>query len=289
VGVAASVAGERAFGRTFRLGLWLAVAWLAVLVLAAVFADVLPLAEARDASKALDEPILARPDVFSSHPLGTDRQGLDLLGGVIYGARVSLIVGFGAAALGALIGGSIGVVAGYWRGAVEQSIGLLTDATLAFPPLILLLAMVAVLQASVLNVTIGLAVLAAPTYVRLARANALMVSQREYVTAARAMGARDRRVLAREIVPNVVLPLLSYTIVIVAVLMVAEASLSFLGLSIQRPNPTWGNLIAAGQERFDEHPHVVVAPGVCMFLTVFAVNRIGEHLRRRWSPGDLAM
>jgi peptide/nickel transport system permease protein len=265
-------------------GFWLAVVWLSVVVLSAVFADLLPLAEGRDVSQTLTTPTLLRPDLFSGHPLGTDRQGLDILAGLIYGARVSLIVGLGAVALGTVVGGLIGLLAGYYRGGLERAVTVVTDSMLAFPPLVLLLAMVAVLQPSVRNVTIGLAVLIVPTYARLVKANTLTFAQREFVLASRALGAGDRRVIFREILPNVALPVLSYGFLIVAVLIVAEASLSFLGLSIQRPNPTWGNLIAAGQDDIERHPHLVFVPGVVLFATVFALNRIGDRLRRLWEP-----
>lgn len=273
-----------AFGEETQTGLWLSVTWLGVVVVAAVTADWLPLGEARDTSKTLTEPSLLRPNLFSSHPLGTDRQSLDILGGIVHGARVSLIVGIGAVAIGLVIGGFIGMVAGYYRGKVEAAINLLTDVLIAFPPLILLLALVSVLEPSVRNVTIGLAVLSIPIYIRLAKANTLQFAQRDFVLAARALGAKDRRIIFREILPNVLPPLVSYGFVVVAVLIVAEASLSYLGLSIQRPNPTWGNMIAAGEDSFQRHPHLVFVPGIVLFLTVFALNRVGESARNLWDP-----
>jgi peptide/nickel transport system permease protein len=271
------------WGADFPTGSALAAAWLGLVVLAAVLADALPLAESRKASRALREPVLAGPHLFSHHPLGTDRQGLDLLGGVIYGARVSLAVGLGATIIGLAIGGTIGLVAGYRGGLADRIVGLQTDTMLAFPPLVLLLGLVTVLHASDTNVTIGLAILGIPIYIRLARANTLAIAQREYVFAARAMGASDRRVVLREVLPNAAPPLLSYGMVIVAVLIVAEASLSYLGLSIQRPNPTWGNLIAAGQDSFQRHPHTVLVPGIVMFVTIFSLNRVGDRVRARWT------
>ena len=278
------ILGRAVFGARFQLGLWLSLLWLAVVVLAAIFADLLPLAESKDVSKTLTTPTLLRPDLFSEHPFGTDNQGLDILGGVIYGARVSLIVGVGAVLIGMVIGGTIGIAAGYYRGKMETGVGLLTDSMLAFPPLILLLGMVAVLEPSVRNVTIALAILGIPTYIRLARANTLVFSQREFVVAARALGDNNRSIMFRELLPNVLLPVVSFAFVIVAVLIVAEASLSFLGLSVQRPNPTWGNMIAAGQDDFDEHPHVVFVPGLVLFFTVFAFNRVGDRARELWDP-----
>lgn len=269
-------------GEQVRTATVLSGVWLLTLVLAATFADLLPVAEARDTAATLTEPALQRPDLFSNHPLGTDNQGLDVLGGIIYGARVSLIVGVGAVTIGLIVGGLLGMVAGYYRGRVEAAINLGADALIAFPPLILLLALVAVLEPSVRNVTLGLALLSIPIYIRLARANTLRFARRDFVRMARALGGRDRRILFREVMPNVAAPLVSYGFVVVAVLIVAEASLSYLGLSIQRPAPTWGNLISAGEDGFDRNPHLVFAPGIVLFLTVYALNRIGEAARSRW-------
>ncbi|MFC5950389.1 ABC transporter permease [Pseudonocardia lutea] len=268
----------------FEPGVWLAVTWLVLVAGAALFADLLPLAEGQDPSLTLNEPIMAAPDLFSAHPLGTDRQGLDVLSGVVYGARISLVVGPGAVLLGLVVGGLLGVLAGYHRKLVDSGLTLLNDALLAFPPLILLLALAAVVRPSVLTMTAVLGVLAIPTFYRLARANTLVFAQRGYVLAARAVGARGSRVLLKEIVPNVVMAALSYAFVVVAVLIVAEASLSFLGLGIPRPQPTWGNMIAAGQQDVERNPHLVFVPGAVLFLTVLSLNRVGDWTRRHWDP-----
>lgn len=271
-------------GAGFEPGVWLGAAWLVLVAGAAILADVLPLAEGRDPSLALKEPIMAAPDLLSGHPFGTDRQGLDVLSGVVYGARVSLVVGPGAVVLGLVIGGLLGVLAGYHRRYVDAGLTLLNDALLAFPPLILLLALAAVVPPTTLTMTAVLGVLAIPTFFRLSRANTMVYAQRGYVLAARAIGARGSRILRCEIVPNVVLTALSYAFVVVAVLIVAEASLSFLGLGIQRPQPTWGNMIAAGQQDVERDPHLVFIPGAVLFLTVLALNRVGDWTRRHWDP-----
>jgi peptide/nickel transport system permease protein len=277
------------FGPRFDTAFWLAVAWMTLVTLAAVFADLLPLAEARDTSKTLAEIPRLRPDLFSEHPLGTDPQALDMLGGVIYGARISLAVGFIAVTVGTVLGGLLGVVAGYFRGALDGVIGILTDAILAFPALILLLAVVSVLNPTVITLSLALALLTIPVYIRLARANTLAFSQREFVVAARALGARHWRLIYRELLPNVIRPVLSYSFIIVAVIIVAEASLSFLGVGIQRPTPTWGNMIDSGQGELDRNPHLVFVPGAVLFLTVVALNQIGDKARARWDPRQSAI
>jgi peptide/nickel transport system permease protein len=275
---------KRIWGATFETDLWLAIVWIAIVVLAAIFADLLPLAEARDTSKTLTVPSRLRPDLFSAHPLGTDTQALDILGGVIYGARVSLQVSLLAVAVGTVMGGLVGVASGHFGGKVDGGVGILTDSMLAFPPVILLLAVVTAFDPSVVTIALALSLLGIPTYVRLARANTLSLSQREFVLAARAMGAKPWRIITRELVPNVLRPLLSYSFIIIAVLIVAEASLSFLGVGIQRPTPTWGNMIAAGEGELERVPHLVFVPGIVMFVTVFCLNRVGDKARAMWDP-----
>lgn len=276
--------GRAAVGDKFDTALFLSVLWVTIVVLAAVCANWLPLAESKDVSKTLTTPIFQTPHLFSAHPLGTDSQGLDILGGLIYGARVSLTVSIGAIAIGTVVGGMIGLMAGWFGGKFDAIVRLLTDSMLAFPPLVLLLAMVSILQASVLNVTLALGILGIPLYIRLARVNAMVYAPREFVLAAKALGARNGRIIFRELLPNVAIPILSYGFIIIGVLIVAEASLSFLGLSINRPNPTWGNMIAAAQDDFKDHPYQVLGPGAMLFLTVFALNRIGDKARSIWDP-----
>lgn len=282
--VAVAVIGKLLVGPQFEADVALSSFWIGLIVVAAIFADVLPLAESENVSLTLRTPTLLRPDIWSGHPLGTDRQGLDMLGGIVYGARISLVVGLGAVIIGMLIGGVIGLAAAYYGGVFDRIARLITDSMLAFPALILLLAVVAVFGPSVRNVTLALALLGIPTYVRLSRANTLVFANREFVLAARAIGERNRTIMMRELLPNVALPVFSFGFVMIAVLIVAEASLSFLGLSVQRPTPTWGNMIAAGQADFERHPHLVFIPGVVLFLTVFSLNRLGDKARQIWAP-----
>lgn len=263
--------------------LLLAIAWLAMVAFVALLASVLPFSESLDPGLTLREPALAPPDLSAAHPLGTDRHGLDLLGGLAHGAKVSLTVGIGATVLGSIVGGAIGMAAGFLRGRFDTIVSLLTDSMLAFPPLILLIAVVAVMDPSIVVVTCALAVLTVPSYVRLARAYTLSLAPREFVLAARALGAKRRRIVVFELLPNIFWPLVSFSMVVVAAMIVAEASLSYLGLSVQRPTPTWGNMIAAGQDTVQTTPHLVLVPAVAMFLTVLAMNAVGEALQDHFS------
>lgn len=281
-----------ASGRRFRriprltgLGTVLAFVWLGVVILGALIVDWLPLAEARDPSRALLNPSTEVPNLLSKFPLGTDAQGLDILGGVLYGARVSLVVGVGGVVIGALIGGILGLIAGYRGGWADRIVSILTDTLLAFPSLVLLIAIVTVLEPTLLNVTFALGVMVTPSYARLVRANAMSYAKREFVTAARSLGAGELRIMFREVAPNIVQSVFSYSFMMVAVLIVAEASLSYLGLSIPRPEPTWGNMIAAGQADFQTYPYLVGVPGIILFVTVLSLNQVGEAAGRKWSPG----
>lgn len=273
------------FPKLANLGTILALTWTAIVVLGALIVDFLPLSESRDPSKALTTASTLRPDLFTAHPLGTDGQGLDILGGLLYGARVSLVVGIGGVLIGALIGGALGLIAGYRGGWADKVISILTDTLLAFPSLILLIAIITVLDPTLPNVTLALGIMVVPSFARLVRANAMSYAGREFVTAARSLGAGEIRIMLREVAPNILPAIFSYSFMLVAVLIVAEASLSYLGLSIPRPEPTWGNMISAGQSDFQRYPYLVGIPATVLFLTVLSFNQLGEAAGRKWSPG----
>jgi peptide/nickel transport system permease protein len=178
-------------------------------------------------------------------------------------------------------------VAGTRRGWLDRALSTANNAFLAFPPLVLLLALAAVMERDSRNIALALGALSIPVNLRLARANAMTVAQEEFVEAARVMGASRTRIVIREILPNVLPPLLSYALIVMAVLLVAEASLSYLGLGVQAPEPSWGNMIAEGEGgMFEDHPHLVLVPGGAMFATVLAFNLVGERLRQKWERSD---
>ncbi|WP_280464125.1 ABC transporter permease [Nocardia carnea] len=274
--------GLARFGSDFDLTFILSCAWLTVLIAAALLAPLLPLAEHEDTTKTLGADSYAAPSLFSDHPLGTNNFGLDMLARSVYGARSSLIVAVAAVLIGMIVGGAIGILAGYFGGQIDRIVGVLTNSLLAIPALILLIALASVLEPNLRNISFALAVLAIPSMLRIARANTLVLAQREFVLAARAMGATKWRVMVREIAPNVALPLASLGMVMISVMIVAEASLSFLGLGIAPPTPTWGNMISEGQGNvFEKHPYIVLVPGVFLFLTVFSFNMVGEKAQQR--------
>ncbi len=258
-------------------GWWVAWAWLGAVVLAAVFAPLLPLWDP-------DVPDYANVygGITPQHWLGGDTLGRDTFARVVYGARASLLVGLCAVVLGAVVGGTLGMLAGYFGGRTERVLAWVTDVVLAFPGLVLIIALVAILGASLTNLVVGLAVLSIPTFVRLSRAATLVVAQREFVLAARAYGCSSRRIIAREIAPNVVLPVAAYGFIMVGVFIVVEGSLSFLGLGIPPPTPSWGGMIAAGRTELLTYPHISLFPAAVMFLTVLSINYVGERTRKQF-------
>ncbi|HUH86271.1 MAG TPA: ABC transporter permease [Stellaceae bacterium] len=258
---------------------WAAIAWIALILAVAAFANLLPL---RDPDHTA---LLARRALPSAaHLLGTDALGRDILARAIFGARASLGIGLLAPLLATLVGASLGLVAGYLRGWIETLLVGATDVLLAFPPLVLALAIVAYLGQSVVNVIIVLAILTVPSVARIARAATLAVREREFVTAARASGASHARILLKEILPNILLPLGAFFLVLVAITIVAESILSFLGLGVPPPAPSWGSMIAEGRDSLDEAPHIAFIPAGVMFLTVLAFNLVGDTLRAITDP-----
>ncbi|HEY4747534.1 MAG TPA: ABC transporter permease [Steroidobacteraceae bacterium] len=259
--------------------LLVAVGWIALIVLAAALADVLPI------GSPTDMDMLARRALPSSqHLLGTDQLGRDELARLIYGARISLTVGLLAPVIGVTVGGCLGMLAGYFRGRFETFAVGGVDVLLAFPPLVFVLAVTAYLGQSVLNLTLVIGVLGIPAFTRVARAVTLSLSEREFVTAARALGATHTRILLRELLPNVALPLLAFFLLGVAVTIVVEGALSFLGLGVPPPAPSWGSMIGEGRESLDMAPWLAFLPAGFMFATVLAFNIVGDTLRALTDP-----
>jgi peptide/nickel transport system permease protein len=276
VGSVAEPAARRSrLGTTF----WVAVVWVVALSMAALFAAWLPLA---DPSEMDFLERRALPSI--AHWLGTDGLGRDVASRLLYGAQTSLSVGLVAPMMGLLLGGAAGMLAGYFRGWFDRLVVGGVDVVLAFPPLVLALAVTAYLGQSVLNLTLILGALGIPAFARVARAATMVFAQREFVTAARALGARHSRILVHELLPNVVLPLAAFFLVAVAVTIVAESALSFLGLGVPPPRPSWGSMIGEGRESLDTAAWLAFLPALMMFITVLAFNLIGDALRAIADP-----
>lgn len=254
-------------------------------VLAAVFASAwAPHDPAEQSLRLRLRPPWPLPGSDRAHPLGTDPLGRDLLSRTLHGARVSLGVGVGAVLLQALIGVTAGLLAGFHRGVVDQVVMRLADVQQSIPFLVLVVAVAAVVGPSLRNTVLVLGVAGWVTYGRVVRAQVLSLMNEEYVTAAQALGVRNERVMLRHLLPNLVAPISVIGTLTISTMILVEASLSFLGLGVPPPAPTWGGMVADGRNYIADAWWVSVVPGVAIFATVLAVNVVGDALREALDP-----
>ena len=230
---------------------------------------------------------LARPS--ATHWLGTDVQGRDILARLLFGARISLAVGIGAQAIALLIGGSLGLVSGFYGRWIDEVVMRVADVTLAFPTLLLLIAMVAAFQPSLGVVTVTIGVVGWAGVARLVRGQVLVVRGLEYVQAARALGLTDTRILLRHVLPGVLPSLVIVGTLGIAAAIMAESSLSFLGLGVQPPTPSWGGMIADARDlaQLRRAPWTSLAPGLTIGAAVLAFNLLGDAFRDATDPRQL--
>ncbi|MDO8475699.1 MAG: ABC transporter permease [Candidatus Rokubacteria bacterium] len=269
---------SRRFGRN-RLAV-LATLVIVGVVLAALLAPLLPLAD----PDTVDTPNRLRPPLTPGHLLGTDEFGRDLLSRLVWGARISLLAGAASAAAAMLFGVVLGVFGGYYSGWPETVIMRLTDILMAFPYILLAIAIVAGLGPGLRNAMIAIAIVGFPFYTRLVRGIVLSVRGREFVEAARALGSPDRLILVRHIVPQLISPVVVAFSLDVGAKILATAGLSFLGLGTQPPTADWGSMLATGRQFVILSPHVVLLPGLAIFVIVLALNLVGDALRDLLDP-----
>ena len=270
-----------------RLGFffWLTVVYLVALGLAAIFADVLPIKDPTQtfAGTSKDGPSL-------SHWFGNDGVGRDVFSRVIYGAQVSLVISTVGTLLALAIGGLLGMVSGYYGGRVDRWLTATLNASLVIPPLILFLALILFLDSEarrrIFILIFTFVLLAIAPIARVVRAATLSWAGQDFVLAARTLGARDGRVLFREVLPNVAPSLVSYSLIIMAGLIVVEGSAAFLGLSVPPPTPTWGDMINKGRTNLDVAAHISLMPAIIMFVTVLALNFVGDKLQQYFEPRE---
>ena len=265
--------------RRDRLAIVAALALLAAL-LVALLAPWLPLLD----PDAVDTPNRLRPPLTPGHRLGTDEFGRDLLARLVWGARVSLLAGVVTAAAAMVIGVTLGVLGGFYTGWVETVVMRLTDILMAFPYILLAIAIVAGLGPGLRNAMIAIAIVGFPIYTRLVRGVVLSLREREFVEAARALGATDPLILSRHILPHLLSPLIVAFSLDVGAKILATAGLSFLGLGTQPPTADWGSMLATGRQFVVLSPHVVLLPGLAIFVIVLALNLVGDALRDLLDP-----
>jgi peptide/nickel transport system permease protein len=271
--------------RGLGIGAWLAIVWLVVLVGLAILAPVLPIDHPTQDATPVDR--LAEPS--ADHFFGLDGNGRDVFSRVVWGTRNSLFIGVASVGAGFVVGGTLGLIAGYFKGKIGGLIGGTLDVLLAFPSLILALAIVTFLGRSVGNVTLGLAIVSTPVLARIARASTLSWSEREFVLAARAQGAKHRRIMWRELLPNVLPAMFSIALLGIAVVIVAEGGLAIIGAGVKPEVVTWGNVIVSGQDFLREAPHIVLSVSIVIFLSVLALNFLGDVVRARFDVRESAL
>ena len=218
------------------------------------------------------------------HILGTDEQGRDMLTRIIFGGRIALLVGVFSLMIGLVFGVTMGLLSGYYGGWIDTIIMRFTDLLLAFPYILLVIAIVSILGPDIFNAMIAIGVRIMPEFARLVRSTVLSIRGKEYVLSARAVGASDLRIIIRHVLPNCTAPIIVTSTLLLAGAILAEASLSFLGLGAQPPDPSWGTMVARGRDYLVTHPHLSIAPGMAILIVVYSLNVFGDWLRDLLDP-----
>ncbi|MFD1861761.1 ABC transporter permease [Planococcus chinensis] len=260
----------------------LAVAGLIIVILQILMAIFAPMITIHDPIK--QNLASSELPVFSEgHWLGTDNYGRDVWSRIVYGARISLVVGIVAVSLGLIGGVVLGMLAGFYP-KLDAVIMRIVDLLFSFPGILLAMLIIAILGTSLVNVAIAISIWSIPTCARIVRGSVLSIKEKEYIMAMRSMGASDLRIMARHILPNATAPIIVFATMRMATAILSTASLSYLGLGAQPPTPEWGAMISQGQDFMWSSPHLTIVPGIAIMLTVFAFNVLGDGLRDALDP-----
>ncbi len=272
-------ARPRGRGQALNLRIWLPAGFLIVLA-AACFAWPLVYPVPKPTGGSILNSGL--PPLSPGHIFGTDPVGNDIFSRILHGGQVSFEVGLGVTAIGLLIGGLLGMAAGYWGGILDAIIMRVLDVLIAFPALVLAVAIAEGLGPSEVHVIWALSFFSVPIFGRLARSATLALREQTFMLAARLSGTRGWRVIGRHIIPNVAPQLMTFSLLGIGVTMILEGALSFLGLGIPLPEPSWGSMIAQGQQTISASPDLVLIPSAFLFAAVVSLNVLGDALRERW-------
>ncbi len=253
----------------------------AFLLLVGIVSLFAPLVAPHDPTALLAKPLL---DPTPSYPLGTDDFGRDALSRLLYAGRVSLGVSASSVVVATFVGVWLGLLAGYYRGRVETIVMRAMDMILSFPTIVLAIAIVAMLGANITNVIVVIAIVYVPRFVRIVFGSTLSVRETEYVQAARVAGASNLRIIRKDVLPNVLTPILVQISLSLGFAILVETGLSFLGLGAQPPTPSWGNMVAAARSFMESNPVLLIAPAGAVGLTVLALNTLGDGVRDLLDP-----
>ena len=281
---------------TRKLGImgWISAGWLVLITGSALLAPILPLA---DPDKTYRNIVRVGPFTVGGHILGGDGNGRDLLSRVIFGARTSLLIATGAIVFGLVVGGVLGLLAGYFKGRVDAVLSTIFNVFLSIPALVMALSLVAVFASTDENVShtrvvlvliLALGIVTSPVLARITRASTLSWSERDFVKAAVVSGAKPGRIIIREVLPNVLPAMMSIALLGVAVVVVAEGGLALLGVGV-KDAPTWGNMINQGRGDLKNNPYIVWVPSVAIFLTVMSLNYLGDVVRARFDVREAVL
>lgn len=261
---------------------WVAAVWLCIIVFAAIFGDLLPLKDPNRINPA--DKLL--PALTQGNILGTDQLGRDILARLVAGARISVFISVATVSVGIFVGGLVGATVGFFGGRLEKLVMVVVNVMLSFPALVLLLGVVAMVGSSLKVLTVMFCVLAIPGYIRFARASALVLMQRDWVQVSRMMGSKSSRIVLRVLMPDVLVTLITFGLLALGGVIVAEGTIAFLGFGIPPPQATWGSMIADGKNSLDESLNLALVSAATMFLTILSLNLVGDGLRRRHQLRD---
>jgi peptide/nickel transport system permease protein len=222
------------------------------------------------------------PPFSPGHWLGTDPDGVDIFAMLVYGGQVAFEIGFAVTAIGMVIGGLIGLAAGYFGGWTDTILSRLIDVLIAFPALVLALAVAEVLGPSEIHLIWALTVFSVPAFARVTRGSTLVVRELPFITASRLSGTRNWRIILKHVLPNVIPGIVSFSLIGIGIVVILEGALDFLGLGIQIPKPSWGGMIAKGQTVLTAQPEYVLIPSIVLLIFVMSLNLLGDALRERW-------